>query len=562
MTEPRRIPPKLGIVGKSVLHLTAPFDKFTPRIASLIKRMALPFLKSDKQKFLDSEPQWRDRVREGFKGKKFLGLGSFGVTGLWEYTSPQYYDPKAPSIKQVVVKMSQMYPAAFEGTGRSVLEEGNIGRIVAGYASNHLICQYGGNRLGDKFGEMGDVKIFLEYCPGGSLDQLVSQPGQKTQEPLREVDMWQIFNCLAMGVYAMERESEDMPVPGAPAYNGLDTELLHCDLEPDNDFGEALFVESFDLQDDVEGARYLERGAPAYKPPEEVINKPFNGWKDSGIPLDHPRKGTCSNIWQVGAIMNSIILREHINFNPNDVKGANPPLVNRSKLKNPSTIRNIGLSTQLNHSQGLKDKAITDLYSVALLTLVQECLFREPEQRPTADALVEPFPLLPHPFRNMKFNDTDGPVEPPTSWLVNHVQDENGGGYYDARDEPPTKRSILSTVFHAVSPIIGRSVSGSVSTTTSIFSSLVGSTITRVTSPNPSNASGTKSPPMSLPTPGLAAARRMAGGMIEFAGIGARFMYNTAKNQVIGNKRKSSLISSAQDEDEFEIVDLRLLSLE
>lgn len=197
--------------------------------------MALPFLKADRQRFLDSEPQWRDRIGEGFIGKKFLGIGSFGVTGLWEYTSPQYYDPKAPPIKQVVVKMSQLYPAAFEGTGRSVLEEGNIGRIIAGYGSNHLIRQYGGNRVGDRFSEMGDVvKIFLEFCPGGSLDQLLPQPGQKTQEPLHEADMWQIFNCLAMGVYAMDRESEDMPVPGAPVYNGLDAELLQCDMKPDN----------------------------------------------------------------------------------------------------------------------------------------------------------------------------------------------------------------------------------------------------------------------------------------------------------------------------------------
>ncbi|KAF8852721.1 kinase-like protein [Acephala macrosclerotiorum] len=495
--------------------------------------------------------------------------------------------------------MSQLYPAAFEETGRSVLEEGNIGRIIAGYASNHLIRQYGGNRIGDCFSEMEDVvKIFLEFCPGGSLDQLLPQPGQKTQPPLHEADMWQIFNCLAMGVYAMERESEDMPVPGAPVYNGLDTELLHCDMKPDNvffgykdddhrrmpiskiaDFGEALFIESSDLQDDADGARYLERGAPAYKPPEEVINKLFNAWKDSGIPLNHPRKGTCSNIWQVGAIMNSIILRGHINFNPDVVKGVNPPLVNRSKLESPSTLRNINLSSQLNHSQGLEDKTITNLYSAALLTLVQECLFREPEFRPTADVLVEytnfglqtamvklkktrPFPLLPHPFRNMKFNDANGPVEPPTAWLVNHVQDENGGGYYDARDEPPPKRSMLSTAMGVVSPIVTRSVRSSLSSGTSIFSSLVGSTITRATTSNQSSNSGGASRPVSRPTspptPGLGIARKMAGGMMGFTGIGARFVFNTAKNQVSG--RKTSLTSAnsveeAQADDEFVIVE-------
>lgn len=277
--------------------------------------------------------------------------------------------------------------------------------------------------------------------------------------------------------------------------------------------------------------------------------------------------------------MNSIIVREHLDFNPDVIKGANPPLVNRSTLKSPSTLRNITLSSQLNHSQGLEDKTITNLYSAALLTLVQECLFREPESRPTANVLVEhtnfglqtamvklkktrPFPLLPHPFRNMKFNDTDGPVEPPTAWLVNHVQDENGGGYYDARDEPPPKRSMLSTALDVVSPIVTRSVRSSLSSGSSIFSSLVGSTITRATTPNQSSSSGGASRPVSRPTspptPGLGIARKMAGGMMAFAGIGARFVFNTAMNQVSGRKVSLTSVMSAEEaqvDGEFEIID-------
>lgn len=119
--------------------------------------MAPPFLAADKQRFLDSELQWSNGLGEGWKGTKFLGKGCFGVTGLWEYKPKKgkLYHPR-PVIQQVVVKMAQMYPAAFT-EGRSALDEGEIGRIVAGFKSKHLIRQFGGNRVVDRFSGMEDV---------------------------------------------------------------------------------------------------------------------------------------------------------------------------------------------------------------------------------------------------------------------------------------------------------------------------------------------------------------------------------------------------------------------
>ncbi|KAE8445529.1 hypothetical protein EG329_013292 [Mollisiaceae sp. DMI_Dod_QoI] len=542
--------------------------------------MALPFLVTDKQKFLNSESQWTNRLGEGWKGTKFLGQGSFGVTGLWEYQG-KYNDPKAPAIKQVVVKMAQMFPGAFAEDGdRSALEEGRIGRIIAGFGSNHLIRQFGGNRVGDHFSEMEDVvRIFLEYCPGGSLHQFLPQAENLTPPPLHEADLWQIFDCMAKGVYAMERETEEY---GADPYTGTEQELMHCDLKPDNiffgnrdpdhlrmpitkiaDFGEALYVDSYGLQSDEDGTKYLERGAPAYKPPEEAINKPYGGWKGSGIPLIHPRKGTCSNIWQIGAIINAVILRAHMDFNPDDIKGAKPPLADLSELKSPSTMRHINLASQLNHSQGLESKEITDLYSLSLLTLVQECLFREPEHRPKAQDLIDytnlglqkamlklnllkrsfKYPILPPPFRNMKISSGVEPPEPPTAWNIDHVQ-LSSGEFVDMGTEPPTREpTVFSATIGIISPIVAEGLRLSMSSTTSIFSILSG-TITGGTTPGPTGAP--RDEPNSPPTP----ARRAARGIAALTGVGAKFFVNKA----FGTSSGSSAGEGVSNSDDFEIV--------
>jgi hypothetical protein len=157
--------------------------------------------------------------------------------------------------------------------------------------------------------------------------------------------------------------------------------------------------------------------------------------------------------------MNALITRASINFNPDDVAGTKPPLVNISKLKSPIKLRNNLLQLHLNHSQNLEGKAITDLYSATLLTLVQECLFREPEHRPDCLDLVKRTnaslkatrdqfvgkdkpnpPPIPDPWNDLSGPSGDGnPPEPPTTWLVAHIESVNGDGkFIDALAKPPS----------------------------------------------------------------------------------------------------------------------------
>lgn len=191
--------------------------------------MALPFLQEDRQRFLDSEPTWENRIGEGWKGTKFLGAGCFGVTGLWEFEGAP--GVSKPAIDKVVVKMAQHYPDAM-AKDRSALEEGEIGRVIQNYFSPHLIRQFGGNRVGERFSEMENVvRTFLEYCPGGTLHALLPEAGNLNPKPLHEIDLWQIFVCLAEGIYAMDRGNTDLK---APRVIGRNKELMHCDIKADN----------------------------------------------------------------------------------------------------------------------------------------------------------------------------------------------------------------------------------------------------------------------------------------------------------------------------------------
>jgi serine/threonine protein kinase len=197
----------------------------------------VPFRDSDKLLFLASEPQWSQRLGEGWKGIRFLGRGAFGVVGLWEYQGDPTA-PSAPKITKVVVKMScdePMDQANLVFGTKSPFEEGWMLEQLAKAGSPHIIRQYGGNKIGDRFGDMDKVvRIFLEYCRGGDLDQFVGPVGGKAEEPLSEVDLWTIFRCLAKGVAVLDRGTEnpneqawDAPYPEFP-------EICHYDIKPDN----------------------------------------------------------------------------------------------------------------------------------------------------------------------------------------------------------------------------------------------------------------------------------------------------------------------------------------
>lgn len=170
----------------------------------------------------------------GWKGTKHLGTGGFAVAGLWEYQG----NDRPGMARQVVIKQAEYRTIEEDADGGDVLNEGRIGARLAEIGSEHILKYYSGNILGNHFGEMGKIlSLFVEYCDGGDLAQLLptSEEDMKSKKPLAEIDVWAIFLCIAQGLAAMARRTED---PAAPAWQGqrqeMDEEILHGNLHVEN----------------------------------------------------------------------------------------------------------------------------------------------------------------------------------------------------------------------------------------------------------------------------------------------------------------------------------------
>lgn len=79
-----------------------------------------------------------------------------------------------------------------------------------------------------------------------------------------------------------------------------------------SDFGEAHEVLESSRQSPSYGGNFTRRGNVEFACPEETIGMP-EGMQHPfrALKIRNPRKGACSNIWQVGAVMNALLLGKH-----------------------------------------------------------------------------------------------------------------------------------------------------------------------------------------------------------------------------------------------------------
>ena len=170
----------------------------------------------------------------------------------------------------------------------------------------------------------------------------------------------------------------------------------------------------------------------------------------TGSPLKSPRKGTCSNIWQAGALINCLLVGLYIDFNSKD----NAKKVGLSFLE-PS---NQKLTRILNHSVDLEAKEIRDRFSITLRVLIQECLLRESTSRPSSIDLVkrtrEGFKAAleaakktnaaASPMDNIPFVALE-PAEPPVAWTVERFAGEWEVVIDTPNQTPPLTRGQSAT---------------------------------------------------------------------------------------------------------------------
>lgn len=138
--------------------------------------------------------------------------------------------------------------------------------------------------------------------------------------------------------------------------------------------------------------------------------------------------------------MNSLLLLETLNFNPQVVDDPRDPRTTRSTLAPLGTYQ----QTNLNHSIRLETTEMSARYSKELRLLIQECLLRPPQLRPDSVELVKRcvaglntailsiaaiaartgttgLPPLSQSFLNVPIREPGyAELEPPTPWNVNH----------------------------------------------------------------------------------------------------------------------------------------------
>ncbi|RDW64065.1 hypothetical protein BP5796_10567 [Coleophoma crateriformis] len=318
-----------------------------------------------REAWLNSEATWAHRLGSSWRGVRVLGSGSFGVAGLWQYSASGRHASSTRMIKEVVVKQVDV-----DYERRSTVE-GLVLEYLSHLHCKHLVRQFGPLRR-DRYDDREVVRIYLEYCPGGDLQKMIRR--RTGDRSIEEEHIWSVFYCLALGLSAMDRGSEEFGTS-----RGTDTELVHFDIKIDNiligyrdpdhpklpickiaDFGEAQEV----LKDPQMHMEHYRRGAIALAPPE-------NFRPDKRVHLNQPYHGTCSNIFQVGMIIYQLMLK--------------------TRNYDRSVPRHASLSAltprlQGGFTHGIRVEQDTE-YSDSLKALVMECMMREPLLRPRSEEL-------------------------------------------------------------------------------------------------------------------------------------------------------------------------------
>ncbi|KAB8304094.1 hypothetical protein EYC80_005432 [Monilinia laxa] len=373
------------------------------------------------------EPQWKNRLGDGWVITKTLGAGAGGAASLWEYRG----DPaKAPKLKQVVVKLVYDGYENYSDTYKGLRGEGAFLDLMRKVHTKHIIHMYGP----PKIDHAGHVMYFLEYCPGGALSSVLQKHEEEVEKnkfPVSEREICSIFYCLARAVSAMDRGTEDLKQKRWDRdeighYDMIASNILigyndkiHQNCPVIGDFGDAMEIRRLELQTDETGKEDVQyRGATKCRPPEQ-----------RNMNVQHLRHGTCSNIYMVGIIMASLITSQPdalSNMFENDVlivKGYN------GKLQKGETVAGFL------H----KDENIRNAYSQPLRALVMECVMKEPLLRPGVVELQERTKKLFESSANIPGQDSNYSFgrdnvlledpEPPREWMG--PNNDVGAGDYD-----------------------------------------------------------------------------------------------------------------------------------
>lgn len=194
--------------------------------------------------WLKTVDRWEKGFPKGWQAVRVLGKGGFGVAGHWKYVSKELplLDSVEAKVKDIVVKQSK------GDASHGLREESKFLEELTRTGSRHFPQLYG--RVQRDVGHGTESKmdpanaevhrIFIEFCPGGSMDGFLHQETVKRANGGRripEVVLWSIFHCFAKAVSVLDQGDEQAGV-GGPQSDlhpwSTNHGIVHFDFKPAN----------------------------------------------------------------------------------------------------------------------------------------------------------------------------------------------------------------------------------------------------------------------------------------------------------------------------------------
>ncbi|CAF1675299.1 unnamed protein product, partial [Adineta ricciae] len=282
------------------------------------------------RKYSDSPFQVHEiDVKDKYEFTKKIGKGSYGEVWL---VLPKNSSVTKSQSRQQVLKRLDLRQASNESIPNDIETAEREAKLLSTLKHPNIVAYTESFRSSDGF-----LNIVMAYCEGGDLYTKLKEKRSK-KEVLHENQIieWFIQICMALQ-YIHERN------------------ILHRDLKTQNIFltkNEIVKVGDLGIARVLDSARDLATtviGTPYYMSPEILLNKPY---------------GQKTDIWSLGCCVFEMITYEHP-FNAKDM----PALINK-------IIAN-------------QTPQISKRYSQPLRNIIDSLFKKNPDERPTAKALLQ-----------------------------------------------------------------------------------------------------------------------------------------------------------------------------
>jgi|UPI00003BD542 NIMA (never in mitosis gene a)-related kinase len=230
-----------------------------------------------------------------------------------------------------------------------ILRELNHPNIVKYFRHDHIM-------------QKKSIHIYMEYCDGGDLAQVISN-FRKNKEMVPEEFIWQVLvqTLLALhrchyGIDAKKVNLFSNPVDDKEPTIDSETVVIHRDIKPDNIFmlnsGKSIKLGDFGLAKMLTSQNDFAKtyvGTPYYMSPEVLMDNPYSPVCD---------------IWSLGCVLFELCTLQ-------------PPFQAKTHLQLQSKIK-----------QGIIPD-LPGIYSSQLRSIIKECITVDPELRPSCYDLLE-----------------------------------------------------------------------------------------------------------------------------------------------------------------------------